>query len=182
MARVTDLQPAEMSAAQKRIHDEIGGARGGVVRGPFAIWLRLPEIADRANQFGNALRLAGKLDRRLFELMILVIARHWSAQYEWFAHESAARKEGVSDAVIEAIRAGKRPTFEKDDERLVYDTVRELAEAKTLSQPAYDRVLTALGQDLLIELITAAGFYTMVAMMLNAFDAPVPGGGKPLPS
>lgn len=182
MARVQDLKPEEMSAEQRRIHDEIGGARGGVVRGPFAIWLRLPEIADRANQFGNALRLAGKLDRRLFELMVLVIARHWSAQYEWFAHAEQARKLGVSDGVIEAIRAGRRPSFDKDDERLVYDTVLELAVSKTLSQPTYDRALAALGQELLIELVTAAGFYTMVAMMLNAFDAPVPGGAQPLPS
>ena len=181
MARIHNLKPEEMSAEQRRIHDEIGGARGGVVRGPFAIWLRLPEVADRANQFGNALRLAGKLDRRLFELMVLVIARHWSAQYEWFAHEEQARKLGVSDGVIEAIRAGRRPMFDMDDERLVYDTVLELATSKTLSQPAYDRALDALGQELLIELITAAGFYTMVAMMLNAFDAPVPGGVQPLP-
>jgi len=37
------------------------------------------------------------------------------------------------------------------------------------------------GLDLFIELVTAIGFYTMVAMMLNAFDAPVPGDARPLP-
>ena len=181
MARIPDLDPAEMSAEQRRISAEIGGARGGVVRGPFAIWLRLPEIADRANQFGNALRVGGKLDRRLFELMILVIARQWSAQYEWFAHEDTARGLGVSDTVIAAIRAGRKPDFTRADEQVVYDTVIELLESRKLSPIAYARAESTFGREHLIELITAAGFYTMVAMMLNAFDAPVPGGVVPLP-
>jgi 4-carboxymuconolactone decarboxylase len=181
MARIPDLTDDEMSAEQRRIAAEIGGARGGVVRGPFAIWLRLPEIADRANQFGNALRVGGKLDRRLFELMILVVARQWSAQYEWFAHAETARKVGVTDAVIEAIRTSQKPHFVREDEQVVYDTVIELLESRQLSAATYSRAETTFGRELLIELITAAGFYTMVAMMLNAFEAPVPGGLQPLP-
>lgn len=170
-----------MTAEQKRVYQEIGGARGGLVRGPFVIWLRNPKVADLANQLGNSLRLRGKLDKRLFELMVLIVARHWSAQYEWFAHEKAALKAGIPQAVVDAIRERREPKFAREDERLVYDTITELNEARTLSQAAYERALAALGLDLLIELITAAGFYTMVAMMLNAFDSPVPGGEHPLP-
>ena len=181
MARVPNLKPQEMNADQKRIFEEIGAARGGIVAGPFAIWLRNPALADAANTFGNALRLGGKLDKRLFELMVLLVARHWSAQYEWHAHEDAAIKAGLSREIVEAIRARKPPQFSRDDERLIYDIITELNESKLLSQPGYERALAALGMDLLIELITAAGFYTMVAMVLNGFDAPVPGGGRPLP-
>jgi 4-carboxymuconolactone decarboxylase len=95
-----------MMAEQKRVYQEIGGARGGLVRGPFVIWLRNPEIADLANQFGNSLRLRGKLDKRLFELMVLIVARHWSAQYEWFAHEKAALKAGVRRGGCDSRAAG----------------------------------------------------------------------------
>jgi len=70
---------------------EPASARSGVVRGSFAIWLRKPELADASNRFGNVLRLHDKLDKRILELMVLVIARHWSAQYEWFAHEERTR-------------------------------------------------------------------------------------------
>jgi 4-carboxymuconolactone decarboxylase len=181
MARVPDLVPERFSPQQKRIHDEIAGTRGGTVRGPFAIWLRLPEVADQANQFGNALRLHGKLEKRLFELMVLIVARHWSAQYEWFAHEKAALKTGISAEIVESLRAGRRPAFANADEALVYDIVSELNDTRALSQGAYGRGVAALGLELMIELVTAAGFYTMVAMMLNAFDAPVPGGERPLP-
>jgi 4-carboxymuconolactone decarboxylase len=180
MTRVPDLPLEELTSEQRRIYDEIAACRNGVVRGPFPIWLRVPLIADRANQFGNALRVHSKLDKRLFELMVLVVARHWSAQYEWFAHEKSALKEGLSSEVVEAIRNRHPPEFVRKDERLVYETITELLEKRTLSQPSYDRALAALGLDLLIELITAAGFYMMVAMMLNAFDAPVPDGTKPL--
>jgi 4-carboxymuconolactone decarboxylase len=180
MARVPDVPPEEMTEDQKRVFQEIGGARGGVVRGPFAIWLRNPQLADQANQFGNAFRVTGKLNKRLFELMVLVVARYWSAQYEWFVHERNGLAAGLTQQTVDAIRTRSTPEFAREDERVVYDTITELNETRTLSQPTYDRALAALGLDLLIELIAAAGFYTMVAMTLNAFDAPVPGGHRPL--
>jgi len=76
---------------------------------------------------------------------------------------------------------GRKPTFARDDERLIYALVTEMNETRTLSQPTYDRAVALLGLDLVIELITSIGFYTMVAIMLNGFDAPVPGGERPLP-
>lgn len=181
MGRVPDLEMDVLTAEQQRIHGEIAGARSGSVRGPFAIWLRLPRIADQANQFGNALRRDGKLDRRLFELMVLVVARHWSAQYEWFAHEPNALRAGLSAEVVEAIRARRLPSFAREDEKLVYEIVTEINGTRTLGEASYDRAVEALGLDTLIELVTATGFYTSVAMMINVFDAPVPGGKRPLP-
>jgi len=180
MARVPDIPQEQLTPEQKRIHAEIAGPRQGTVRGPFAIWLRQPDLADKANQFGNALRVNGKLDKRLFELMVLIVARHWSSQYEWFVHEEAGLKAGLAAEVIDAIKSRRDPAFARSDEQLVFDIVSELNQARTLSQPSYDRGVAALGLDLMIELITGAGFYTMVAMMLNAFDAPVPGGQRPL--
>ncbi len=179
LSRVPDLAFDEMTPEQERLYAEIKGPRG-IVAGPFALWLRVPALAAAANQLGNAVRLEGTLDRKLFEIMILVIARHWTAQYEWFAHAVAAENLGVSPAVIEAIRVGAVPPFANAGEALVYDLTRELQTSKTLSQATYDRALEALGLTTLIETVTAAGFYTMVAMMLNVFDAPVPGGAVPL--
>ena len=88
---------------------------------------------------------------------------------------------GVSADVVEAIRGGRRPQFAKYDEQMVYELVTELNDKRTVSQPTYDRALAAFGLEVLIELTTATGFYTLVAMMLNTFDAPVPGDDRPLP-
>ena len=181
MSRLPALTPDQLTPEQKRLHDEIAGPRGGSVGGPFAVWLRVPRIADAANRMGNSLRLDGKLDRRLFELAILVIARHWSAQYEWFVHEKAALAAGLGRDVVEALRHDQAPNFARDDERLVYGVVNELQETRTLGQASFDRALAALGPDRVIELVSVIGFYTTAAMMINAFAAPVPGGARPLP-
>jgi 4-carboxymuconolactone decarboxylase len=180
MARVEDLKLESLTPQQKAIYDRIAGTRGGTVRGPFAIWLRNPAIADAADKFGTTLR-NGDLDLRLFELMVLVVARHWTAQYEWFAHARHALEAGIPPAVVEAIRHRRKPELARDDERLVYELVTEMNETRTLSQATYDRAVAMLGLDHVIELITSIGFYTMVAIMLNGFDAPVPGGERPLP-
>jgi len=181
MSRVPPVEVSRLSPEGKRIHDAIAGPRGGMVGGPFAIWMHVPAIADTANQFGNALRLHGKLEKRLFELMVLLIARHWGAQYEWFAHEKAALEAGLARETVEAIRARRVPPTLREDERLIYDTVTELQTTRSLSQASYDRALAGLGLEMVIELVTAAGFYTVAAMMINVFDAPVPGGARPLP-
>jgi 4-carboxymuconolactone decarboxylase len=181
MARVEDLKPETLTPEQKTIHDRIAGSRGGTVRGPFAIWLRNPKIADTADRFGTTLR-NGDLDLRLFELMVLLVARHWSAQYEWYAHARHALEAGIPQAVVEAIRHRRKPELERDDEKLVYALVTEMNETRDLSQATYDRAVAMLGLDHVIELITSLGFYTMVAIMLNGFDAPVPGGERPLPA
>jgi 4-carboxymuconolactone decarboxylase len=180
MSRLPDLQVENLTAEQKRIYDEIAGVRHGVVRGPFPIWLRVPAIADRANQLGNVLRANGKLDKRLFELMVLVIARRWSAQYEWYAHARSALEAGLSSETITAIQNRRQPDSLRDDEQVIYEIITELADTGTLTQLTYDRGVAALGLDLFIELITAAGFYTMIALVLNVFDAPVPSGEQPL--
>lgn len=179
--RVPFLTADEQTPEQARLAAAIAGARSGTLGGPFAIWLRIPEIAERANHFSERIRLGSKIERRLFELMVIAVARNWTAQYEWHAHARQALQYGISAEVIEAIRLRRTPSFEREDERVVYDTVNELMQTKTLSPAAYDRALAAFGQELLIELVTAIGFYMMIAVVLNAFDAPIPGGETPLP-
>jgi 4-carboxymuconolactone decarboxylase len=178
--RLPPLDPARFSPEQKRLHDAIAGVRGGAVRGPFAVWLRTPAIAEAANRFGNAIRLDGKLDKALFELAILVVARHWGAQYEWYVHERHALDAGLARDIIEAIRDRRVPVFTDDKQKLIYDVVTELQQTRTLGDATYQSAVAALGEELLIELITAVGFYTVAAMMINAFAAPVPGGARPL--
>jgi 4-carboxymuconolactone decarboxylase len=177
--RVPHLTLEEMTPEQRRLYDAIAAGRARV-GGPFAIWLRTPPIAEAANDFGNALRRDSRLDKRLFEIMVLVIAHRWGAQYEWFTHAAHARQAGVSDAVIESLREGRVPAFERDDERLVYEVTSELLQAKVLSDATYRRALDFFGLDLLIEFVTGVAFYTSVAVVLNAFDVPTPDGSKPL--
>jgi len=177
--RLPALNVAEFTPEQRRIALEIATFFGGNLDGPHAIWIRVPEIAEKASRLNTLLRTYGKLERRLFELMVLTVARHYRAQFEWSAHEPMALKEGISAEIVEAIRTGGVPKFARPDEQIVYDVVTEINKTGHVSRKTYDAALRRFGQSLLIELVTAAGLYTMVAILLNVFEAPLPGGRRP---
>ncbi len=179
MARVPALKPEEMTDEQKRVDQEIGSTRSGRAGGPFAIWLRDPALADQANQFGNYLRNATSLAKSLQEIAILLTARHWTAQYEWWVHARRALEAGVHEDVVEAIRDRRRPGFDDAVEEMVYVVCSELYDTHALSDDTHDRASELLGQQALIELVAIIGFYSMIALTLNAFEAPVPEGGPP---
>ena len=180
MARLPSLQFDELTPEQQRLWQEIGAVRSGSPGGQFSVWMRYPKIAERAHHFGNAVRLEGELGRRLLELVVLVVARHWNAQYVFAAHVGPGIEHGLAEDLVEAIRTHQTPIFAKDDEKLVYDTVTELLETKKLCDDTYDRALKALGLASLIELVTAVGFYMTCSAMVNAFEIPPRHEGKRL--
>jgi 4-carboxymuconolactone decarboxylase len=117
-----------MTPAQKAMVEHlIAGPRGGV-NGPFNVLLRSPEIGDSGQEFGASTRFKSSLPQRLYELAILVTARHWTAQYEWQAHHRSALQAGLSAAICDAIAAGRRPASMQKDEEAVYDFVSATTE------------------------------------------------------
>ena len=175
MGRLPDIDKAKLSSEQRHIYEHIMAARGHV-RGPFAVWLRNAELCANTLKLQEMFASRVKLERRLLELMILVSARLARAQYAWFIHEPHALKFGISPAIVEAIRQRRTPEFTREDERFVYDVTLELNTTRSLSEDSYQRGLALLGEQPMVELVSAIGFYVMVAMTLNAFAIPVPGG------
>ena len=149
-----------------------------MVRGPFAIWLRHPDLVEKANDFGSHLRSGTDVPPHLSELAILVTARFWNASYEWFAHAGAAEKAGISPAAIDAIRTPRAPALDGAAEQCVYDLTKEFYDTKFISDETYTRAIDLLGQDQVIDLIAIIGFYSMAALTLNAFYAPLPEGAE----
>jgi 4-carboxymuconolactone decarboxylase len=180
MARLPPIRKETLTPEQQRLHEVIMRTRPRGLDGPFGVWLRNPIVAEPAEQMQNTFRLHGKLDRRLAELLVLLVAREWSAQYAWYLHEKLALQAGLSALTIAAIRDRRRPDHLQDDERPIYDVVTELLQTKTLSRATYDRTSEALGTELLIEVVSAVGFYAMASMTLNAFDVPIPHDVTPL--
>jgi 4-carboxymuconolactone decarboxylase len=179
MGRLPEIDEAKLSTEQRRIYDGIMCARGHV-RGPFAIWLRNTELCESTLKLQEMFASRVTLGRRLLELMILVSARSATAQYAWFIHEPHALKLGIAPDIIEAIRERRPPEFARADERLVYDITMELNSTRSLSEANYRRGMAMLGEQAMVELVSAIGFYAMVAMTLNAFAVSVPGSKEPL--
>jgi 4-carboxymuconolactone decarboxylase len=178
LARLDPLPIEQLSPEQKALQAELLKTRKRV-SGPFGVWLRNPALADAANKVVLALRENGKLDKRLYELIVLTVVRHWSAPYAWAAHEGNARAAGLSNETIEAIRARKKPAFARADEAAIYDAVTELLAGGPLATAKYERLVALFGLDTTIELISVAGLYSMVSTVLNGFDVPTPNGERP---
>ncbi|MBC5766453.1 carboxymuconolactone decarboxylase family protein [Ramlibacter sp. GTP1] len=150
---------------------------------PFNVWNRSPELADRVQKLGEYLRFRTSLPPRLNEFAILITARRWDSQYEWFAHHRLAMAGGLDPAVAEDLRNNRVPANMKPDEQVVYDFVTEYFDHRGVSDATYKRAVTAFGERGVADLVAVTGYYMLVSMTLNVDRTPIPDGGpKPLPA
>ena len=177
--RVRDLSREEMDDEQRRVADEAISGKRGRMPGPLRVWIHSPELGQHAQRLGAFLRYGTVLGPRLSELAILVTARVWTAQYEWFAHKREALKAGLEPEIIEAIATNQLPSFPDPAAQAVYDYAKALHETHNVSQELHDAAMTAIGERGVVELVGLLGYYTLVAMTLNAFDFPLPEGETP---
>ena len=169
MTRTPAIDAGALNAADRKIYDAIAGPRGGM-GGPFAAWFVVPEIAGHVNTLVNRLRYESKLDPRIYELITLIVAHEWSAEFVWRAHAKAALKAGVSAQALDAIERGGAPQFTQADERVTYDFVHSLLTGHKVDDALYARASACLGTTALVEIVTVAGYYSMNAMINKAFD------------
>ena len=157
-----------LTPEQQAVHDKVINGPRGRIAGALTFWLHRPELLDRAQELGLYLRYGTKLPPRLSELAILVTARHWGAEFEWM-HAPIALEAGHSKAAVEAIKLGKVPDFEREDETLVYEIARDIYTNRHLSDELYRQGVDVLGEDGLIDLVGILGYYSMLSLTLNTF-------------
>jgi len=176
--------PAErLTPAQQALIESIrSGPRGQAtqIRGPFAVFLHSPDFGQLAQQLGGYCRLKTRAPPRLSEFAILLTAKLWRAQYEWYAHVPHAERAGVTPQTIKALRAGRMPKPLPKDERAVYDFIKELYRRKRVGDKTYARLQAILGDDGMVEFVGILGYYVLIAMSLNVFRMGPP-ESEPLP-
>jgi 4-carboxymuconolactone decarboxylase len=176
--------PAEdaLTPLQRALRDAIASGPRGTFKfsGPFAIWLHAPELGQLAQALGAYCRYKTSLSPRLSEFAILTTARLWRAQYEWQAHAPIAEKAGVGAKTIRDLKAGRRPKGAAADERVIYDFITELYRKRRVSDRTYRRAASLLGTTGTIELTGLLGYYALISMTLNVFQAATD-ATKPLP-
>ena len=176
MSRLPALDPEDMTAEQRRIHDEIIAGPRGRIEGPHHAWLFSPELADPAQKLGAYCRFGTRLPPRLSELAILVTGAHFRAEYEWYAHVRFAHAAGIPEAVTEAIRKGEAPALEDPESRIVHRAALELNRDHRMGRATFDESVAVLGMPALVDLIGLVGYYSLVSLTLNAFEIPTPDG------
>jgi 4-carboxymuconolactone decarboxylase len=170
--------PAEALAPDARtVYDQTAAGRRGRVPANVMAWLRSPEMAARAQRLGEFARYETTLGARRSELAILVVARHWTAQYEWAIHAAEAARAGVPADLIADIAGRRTPRFEDEIDRIVFEFSSALLERHTVPDAIYRATVAALGEQATVELVGVLGYYTLVAMTLNTFEIEPPAGG-----
>lgn len=176
--RMPAIPEAKMTDLQKQVvADIVAGPRKHLV-GPFIPLLRSPEFMNRVQKTGEYLRFNSAFEPRLSEMAILITARLWTQNFEWYAHEPIAEKAGLKREIIDAIADGRRPTAMAEDEAVIYDFLDELSRTRQVSDATYGRALKTFGERGIIDLVGIHGYYSLLAMILNVSQAPVPEGGK----
>jgi 4-carboxymuconolactone decarboxylase len=183
MTRLPYLRRDDLDDAGQALWDALVGTRGrtvlgedGGLIGPFNAWVHAPGAGARLSALGATLRFETSIERRLLELAIIVVAAHWKAEFEWWAHARMAREHGVADAIIAAVGRGDTPSLEADDERLVYTVARQLVVEGRIDDATFASAVELLGHRGVVELVSLCGYYTLVSFTLNAFAVPLPPG------
>jgi 4-carboxymuconolactone decarboxylase len=192
--RFKRLHVDEMSVDQKKYFDGLmsgrvsGTGSKGVVQGatslgaPFNVLLRSPVLAERLRMVGEYLRFDSSIPKHLNEWAILITARTWTAQYEWYAHLRLALKEGLNPDLAADLAQGIRPKNMQADEEAVYNFCHELQETHQVSDPHYKAVVDLFGEQGAVDLMVVSGYYVMVSMVLNVNRTPIPEEASPIPT
>jgi 4-carboxymuconolactone decarboxylase len=184
ITRFTPLKAEELTPPQKAWADMIAAPprNAKFTAPPYRAYIRNPDLAPKLSALSEYLRWNTSLAPRLSELAILITAREWTAQYEWFAHYPLALKGGLDPKVAEAIAAGIRPDSMKDDEAALYDLATALYRDRKVSDSVYKAALEKFGERGIMDIIGIIGYYDLVSMTLITMQAGPPNDSvKPLP-
>ena len=179
--RFPKLNPETLNEPQRRAAAEILKQSVSGLGGPWNVMLRSPEMAHRLTNLLDYLRFKTSLPPRLNEFAILITARHWSSQFEWWAHHRLASKAGLSEAVMVDLAQGRRPEAMPPDEAMVYDFCTELHRTHFVSEDTFRKAKEMLGEQQVVDLVAVSGTYTVVSMLLNTGEVLPTDGSRPLP-
>jgi 4-carboxymuconolactone decarboxylase len=179
--RMRDLADAEMTDAQKAVAETLRASPRKGLPGPFHALLRNPELCDRVRHLGDFIRYENTLTPAMRELVVLVVARFFDAQYEWQAHKRHGLAAGLDPSIPDAIEAGRRPPKLTEEEALIYDFIHQLFHDKDVDDATYAKAIARYGEKGTLDMVCLAGYYAFVSQILNAKRHPLPDGVKPIP-
>ena len=172
--RLPTIPPEQYTPEQKQAVRDFEAARKAAVRGPFEPLLHSPQVMTLMRSTGDYLRYKSAIGTTLSELVILIVAREWTQDYEWMVHQPIALQVGIKASITEAIAQGRRPQGMSDDEEIVYDFSTELHKNKHVSDHTFARAEKRFGKQGVVDLTAINAYYTSLAMQMNAAEYQVP--------
>ena len=179
MARTPTVTRDQVPEKYREAFDhEVAVSKNAMENGPGSVMINSPEMRKRANHLVFYFREESELPQKIQEIVMIMTARAMDCQYIWFAHAARARQQGISDAFVDALLDKKPLPKLPDAEQLVVDYATELFGANRVSPGTFQAALNHFGAQLLTELTTMMGYYSMLALNVNAFEVDRPEGGE----
>lgn len=178
--RLPTIPPERYTDEQRKAADEFMASRKVPVFGPFEPLMHSPQVMSQARATGDYLRYNSALGNVLSELAILITAREWAQDYEWYVHYPIALKAGIKPEIANAIADARRPLGMSEDEEIVYDFSTELHKNKRVSARTFERAEKRFGKKGVVDLTGINAYYTLLAMQMNVAQYPVPKDAKKL--
>lgn len=175
------IPPADYTPEQQEAADFFRQTRGRAHDRPFDVLMRSPELMKRAQYLGAFLRYDCSLSGPLSEFAILCVARIWSNDYEWHTHAPIALEKGVAPEIVEALRHGRAPKGMSEEQAAIYDFAQEILQKRRVSDATYARAQALFGDRGVIDLVGLNGYYSLLAMAMNAVEMENPPEAVPLP-
>jgi 4-carboxymuconolactone decarboxylase len=175
----------KLTPQQKKYVESILSGPRGDITGPLGVMMVTPELGDLAQKAIAYSRFAGRegfssVPPKLNELAILIVAKHWSAEYVWNAHHTAATRLGIPAEVVEAIRTGKRPAAMEKDVEVIYNFASDFITKREVNNPTLQAAKSLLGGDRgVVDLVGTMGLYQISSMMVALDQTPLAAGTKP---
>jgi len=171
------LQDAALSDRQQRLATQLEGGSPGRVKGAYATWLRTPEIAEHVLQYEQVLYGNLSVPPSFVELVVLVVARFWTADELWAVHRDRGADAGLGADLMAAVAEHRRPRGTSADHALVQAFASALLTQRRMHDDILAQSVSRFGYQRVVELVGVAGFYSIVALTLNAFEA-LPARGR----
>jgi 4-carboxymuconolactone decarboxylase len=174
------LSMEQLTDAQKPLGEEIMKVSSVGLGGPYNPLLRSPVLGQRMFDLWHYLRWETSVPLKLNEFAILIVARQWRSQVEWYAHAPLAIKAGLAPDIVAELKANKRPSNMPQEEAAVYDFVTELTTEHAVTDESFARAKKLLGEQQVVDLTTVTGCYVATAMFLAMAEQSVPPGKEEL--
>jgi 4-carboxymuconolactone decarboxylase len=164
--------PENPTAAQTLAAEAVVSGPRGVLVGPFVPLLRAPELMTRVQELGAHIRYETVLEDHLRELVILQVARHWDQEFEWGHHQPIALEAGLPASVVDSLSVGVQPQGVDPDVAAVWALVHSLLTTRQVGDDTYEAAMAVLDDRRLVEVVTTVGYYSTLAMVMNAARTP----------
>jgi 4-carboxymuconolactone decarboxylase len=173
MNRIREIPPEKLTPEQATVFDQLVAGRGRIL-GPYKIWIHSPAVASGMEKIGTFLNKRSSLSKREVEIGILVIARHWKADYVQQAHIREGKAAGLSPEIIDALVAGTDPKLADPHERGVYKFAAALVSGSKLSDAEFGEIEAVLGRQGIADVLVLLGYYTSVGLAMKVHEVPIP--------